>query len=484
MDRKGFFALLLSFLFVSSGCLDSLEQQDDPGFWGEDCAEVSDEICKEGPAPDFELVDQSGQPVNMSQFEGKIVLITFVFTHCPDACPAITYQMKKLAEELGDDYNETSPTNGSVVFLSVTIDPDRDTPERLSHYAESNNASWQFLTSDSDSPFGDMLSIWRDYGIDVNIDDEACGGNGHYMEGYEGCHCNPGYIQDLWNIDSCIEDPDYDKDATFAEGSLEEEIRTALDFWSSGIVNDSQAMTGIEALIINYTSQKIAKDWKMNDINGSQHSSSAYYGQNLTLLEFFHTNCSHCEYQIPALQEFHANHSSNVNIISIGGYSMGGNVDNVSNVENFTIEHNTSWTYLYDDSHSLMGAFGLNGYPSWILLDGDQIVGKHTGALTYEELEHFVESRSEKVNISEQMTEILDYLGHWEQGHISDEEMVEIIAIALNYEYEEEIEGTKNYGVSHNPKLYIIDQKGNMRVVWRGYEWTWASVYHDVQLLL
>ena len=474
MDMKGLFALFMSLLFVSSGCLDSLEQQDEAGFWGEDCEEVSDEICKEGPAPDFELVDQFGQPVNMSQFEGKIVLITFIFTHCPDICPAITYQMKKLSEELGEDYNE------SVVFLSVTVDPDRDTPERLSQFAESNDASWQFLTSDAEAPVGQMLSVWNEYGIYVNIDEDACGGNGHYMEGYEGCHCNPGYMQDSWNVDSCIVDPDYDTNATFSEGSIEEDILTALGFWSSGLFNESQTMTGIDALI----SQKIASDWSMNDLNGTQHSSSAYYEQNLTLLEFFHTQCAHCEHQIPALQEFHANHSSNISVISVGGYSMAGNVDDVSDVANFTIEHNTTWTYLYDDSHSLMGAFGLNSYPSWILLDGDQIVGRAVGSQSYEELESLVTERSARVNISEQMIEVLDYLGHWEQGHISDDEMVTIIASALNYEYEEETEENTNYGVTHSAKLYIIDQEGDMRVVWRGYDWTWASVYHDVQILL
>ena len=62
--------------------------------------------------------------------------------------------------------------------------------------------------------------------------------------------------------------------------------------------------------------------------------------------------------------------------------------------------------------------------------------------------------------------------------------MIEIIASALNYELEEEIDGVKEYGVSHTPKLYIIDQDGNMRVVWRGYDWTYASVYHDVVMLL
>ena len=131
-----------------------------------------------------------------------------------------------------------------------------------------------------------------------------------------------------------------------------------------------------------------------------------------------------------------------------------------------------------------MGTFGLTAYPSWVLLDGDQIVGRHTGTMSYTQLESFVESRSEKVNLSEQMIMILDYLGHWEQGHISDDEMVTIIASALNYEYEEESEENKNYGVTHSAKLYIIDQEGNMRVVWRGYDWTWASVYHDVLLLL
>ena len=161
MTNRGLLILLLSTFFVTSGCLDGLNQQDDKNFWGEDCEEVVDAKCIAGPAPDFALVDQSNNPVNMSQFEGKIVVITFVYTHCPDVCPAVTYQMKKLSEELGDDYNE------SVVFLSVTVDPERDTPERLASFASDYDASWQFLTSTDDSPVGDMASVWYDYGIEV-----------------------------------------------------------------------------------------------------------------------------------------------------------------------------------------------------------------------------------------------------------------------------------------------------------------------------
>ena len=482
MTNRGLLTLLLSTLFVTSGCLDGLDQQDDNNFWGEDCEETPDPICIAGPAPDFELVDQFDNPVNMSQFEGKVVVITFVFTHCPEICPAVTYQMKKLSEELGDDYNE------SVVFLSVTVDPERDTPERLSSFASSHDASWQFLTSTADSPVGDMASVWYDYGMEVMIDEEACGGNGHHMEGYEGCHCNPGYVQDPWNIDDCIEDPDYDKNATFEAGTLEDDILTALDQWSSGNVNANELMNGTILFgqevpgITQLISQKISQDWKLDDIDGTEHSSSTYYEQNLTLLEFFHTECPHCQDQIPALKEFHANYSSNVSVISIGGYSLGGNVDNVSTMENFTIDHNATWIYLYDDSHQLMQVFEMNSYPSWVLLEGNQIVGRASGSKSYEQLVGLVEDRSEPVNLSEQMNLILENLEHWEAGHMSDEEMIEVIAGVLNYEFEEETDG--DYGVSHSAKLYIIDRDGNMRVVWRGYDWTYASIYHDVVMLL
>jgi len=479
MKFQAHLAVIVTILFLFSGCLDSLGPRPS-GFWGDDCdEELSD--CPDNPAPAFVLLDQHGDTVNLTQFEGKIVVMTFVYTHCPDVCPAITYQMKKLAEELGDDYGE------SVVFLSVTVDPDRDTQERLATFSTSYNASWQFLTVNSTFPDNHMQAMWNSYNLDVIKSETDCSGQGHYMEGYEGCHCNPGYMQDEWNVDTCIVDPDYvQEDLTFEDGSLESEILVALDMWASGSVDASELMNGTTLFgqkvpgIRQLVSQRISQDWKLDDMNDTEHSSSTYYSQNLTLLEFFHTACPHCHSQIPALKEFHANHSSNVSVISIGGYSKSGILDNASNVENFTIDHNATWTYLYDDTHSLMGTFGLTGYPSWILLDGDYVVGKHTGTLTNEQLESFVAERSERVDLSEQMTEILDYLGHWDQGHISDEDMVEIIANSLNYEYEV----VENYGVSHSSRLYIIDQNGDIRVLWRGTDWTYASIYHDIQILL
>ena len=71
--------------------------------------------------------------------------------------------VKKSIEELGDDYGE------SVEFITITVDPVRDTPERLASFAENNKADWRFLTSVSNDSFGDMVSVWADYRVYVTL---------------------------------------------------------------------------------------------------------------------------------------------------------------------------------------------------------------------------------------------------------------------------------------------------------------------------
>ena len=126
---------ILCSLLLTTGCLDALTNSGNSGkFWGEDCEDVSEEVCPSGQAPDFSLVDQAGDPVNLTLYEGKVVVVSFVYTYCPDVCPALTYQLRKLSEELGDDYGE------SVEFITITVDPVRDTPERLASFAENNKS--------------------------------------------------------------------------------------------------------------------------------------------------------------------------------------------------------------------------------------------------------------------------------------------------------------------------------------------------------
>ena len=139
----------------------------------------------------------------------------------------------------------------------------------------------------------------------------------------------------------------------------------------------------------------------------------------------------------------------------------------------------------------MMRAFGLNSYPSWVLLEGNlssgppQVVDIFSGKKSYDELVEKIDNRSSPINATTQIFEIIDYFGHWKQGHVLDTDMINIISDLLGFEYESEtVDEVKTYGVSHSNKLYIIDKEGNVRVVWRGIEWTYASVYHDIQILL
>jgi len=486
MNNKSTLTFVITILFAFTGCLDNLNGSDSNDFWGDDCLDDSSD-CPGNPALNFILVDQNNNTVNLSQFEGKIVVITFVYTTCPDICPAVTYQMKKLGEELGDAYEE------SVVFLSVTVDPKRDTPEQLANFASNYDAYWQFLTVNSTFPENHMEAMWSDYKVQVLVEPDACSGYGHYMEGYDGCHCNPGYIQDsndtVFGMDVCISDPDYEfTHLVFENGSVESQIISALDIWtaSNGLISDENAMLGIDTII----SQTFGSKWNLNDIDGNEHKSKDYYKQNLTLIEFFHTDCPHCQNQIPVLKEFYSNYSSEVNLLSIGGYSLGSNKDNLTTLQIFSLEHNTTWPYLYDDQYSLIQAFGHNSYPSWTLLAGDmeggnaQIVATTSGSQTYEQLVEMVTNYTEPMNISVPMTNILYNFTHWQNGHISNKTMMEYISTFLNYDSLVEVDDAEVYGVSHSARLYIIDQEGNFRVLWRGYEWTYASLYHDITLLL
>lgn len=94
-------------------------------------------------APDFELVDQDGRPRSLASLRGKVVLLDFVWSHCPGPCPILTGTHVRVQKILPPEARDR------VWFASVTLDPERDTPEVLRQYATKRGAdlaSWSFLT--------------------------------------------------------------------------------------------------------------------------------------------------------------------------------------------------------------------------------------------------------------------------------------------------------------------------------------------------
>ena len=96
-----------------------------------------------GPAPDFALTAATGEPIALADLRGKVLALTFIFTTCTDSCPLLTAKMAEIRRRLGADFGSR------IHFVSITVDPQNDTPERLRRYAEqfgANVAGWSFLT--------------------------------------------------------------------------------------------------------------------------------------------------------------------------------------------------------------------------------------------------------------------------------------------------------------------------------------------------
>jgi protein SCO1/2 len=110
--------------------------------------------------PNFTLTDQDGKRFQLADARGKIIVVTFIFTTCPDVCPLLTAKFAALQRELAaknrDDY----------LLLSITTDPQTDTSAVLKSYAQRYKPDfrhWLFLTGSREQ----LRNVWKEFGINV-----------------------------------------------------------------------------------------------------------------------------------------------------------------------------------------------------------------------------------------------------------------------------------------------------------------------------
>jgi protein SCO1/2 len=115
-------------------------------------------LPKIAPAPEFALTSQDGAQVTLADFRGKVVAVSFIFTLCTTTCPILTPMMSFAQDRLGSDFG------AKIAFVSITVDPARDTPQVLKEYARAfgaNLAGWSFLTG---APAA-IQDVTRRYGV-------------------------------------------------------------------------------------------------------------------------------------------------------------------------------------------------------------------------------------------------------------------------------------------------------------------------------
>ncbi len=106
-------------------------------------------------APGFTLHNQLGDVVSLSDFTGKIIVLTFLYTNCPDICPLTTEALHRAYDELDDE------TLKKIDFVAISVDPERDTVEQAYRYSKEKDMlnKWHFLVGTE----GELAPVWADY---------------------------------------------------------------------------------------------------------------------------------------------------------------------------------------------------------------------------------------------------------------------------------------------------------------------------------
>ena len=108
------------------------------------------------PAPDFELSDQNDKPFKLSEQKGRVLVLTFLYTNCPDECPLITNRIQEANYDLGDDAKE-------VRFVAVSLDPERDSSAAIKAYLKTHEVEGvlTYLKGSREQ----LAAIWKAYFI-------------------------------------------------------------------------------------------------------------------------------------------------------------------------------------------------------------------------------------------------------------------------------------------------------------------------------
>ncbi len=112
------------------------------------------------PAPSFTLTDQNGKPFHFKPAGGKLVLVNFIYTTCPDVCPLFTAKLAAIQRSLEKEQRD------NYLLLSITTDQARDTPVKMKEYAEAFKPDfrrWHFLTGSAK----ELAQVWKDFGVRV-----------------------------------------------------------------------------------------------------------------------------------------------------------------------------------------------------------------------------------------------------------------------------------------------------------------------------
>lgn len=147
--------------------------------------------------PAVALTDQSGRKLSLASLKGKPVLVDFIYTSCTGPCPRLTSNMAAVAQQLGESLGT------KVTLLTVTLDPEHDTPAQLRSYAKQQSADrpgWYFVTGTPDQieqvlgAFGLRREREADGSVTHMVEAYLLGPDGRQIRQYNGIAVKPATV--------------------------------------------------------------------------------------------------------------------------------------------------------------------------------------------------------------------------------------------------------------------------------------------------
>lgn len=187
LNKKGLYAVLMAFLLPLT-CYFIIRHYSDeavsmPRRYMPDSVSTRLENGKQvtdtqwHKVPDFRLINQMGDTVSLSDYDGKIIIADFFFTHCPTICPALTTNMRTVMQAITNAQRVGDKTNQHIRYMSFSVDPERDSVAQLKKWADRfqiNPEQWDLLTGDKkviyDLAINDLkLALVDGKGIDTSF---------------------------------------------------------------------------------------------------------------------------------------------------------------------------------------------------------------------------------------------------------------------------------------------------------------------------
>jgi protein SCO1/2 len=151
----GLFALAA--IFIASGCGGSGPTPTSSGSAESTAGDFAGAAANPPkPAPPLTLDNYLGQPVNLTDYRGKAVFVTFIYVHCPDICPVIVSNMRAAQEKLGPEAKDAQ-------FIAVSVDPENDTPEAVADFLKARQMTGRMQYLVGSRP--ELEGVWQQWNV-------------------------------------------------------------------------------------------------------------------------------------------------------------------------------------------------------------------------------------------------------------------------------------------------------------------------------